>query len=587
MKTKLVLLGMIFYLIAFQSCKEMDLVDYKNREVDKSQFTVTAFLDAERRNSVVAEIDRSSKKIVFNLPYYASDTEPVITQTNSLVLSANLPDGAILTPKLQTIRDLTNPVNITIEYVNSETEQYEMTARLVKSNRAEITRMTVRGLTVNYSIATLDGENKVLIYRTSSAMYDALKSAEVEFAISPWAEINITNATVMDLTVRNRITVTAQDGTVKDYFTEMVDPEYVPYGEVGQITLLFGWQTTQATPHGLVANANRSLAVVGNELVVANDNGHFLRFNRYTGELSDKTVNTPDVGAYLTMAIDADDRGVLLMTVFAMVDNESHSPTIDFYVWKEGLDNAPTKIFSKPVGEVIASGDIGRTISVKGDLLNGKAVIGLLARSLRQGLMYRVENGEVTNPDNPWRGNYGVEFNNNGKLIPMDTEENPSYILSGIVGRTQYYCTTSPASTLPINAGGNWWGSDIKGSDYTEFNGVKMLATQNGLWGADNADNYNRLVIADITNYAANVFDANRIMDSRLQNFDPNFVGAQNSSITGMTSFYFAGGIVGNNGNKNGDICFGSNEDGSAVQVYMITTGHGIIAYDISRFAPF
>jgi hypothetical protein len=565
----------------------MTLVDYESKSADRDLFSITAWSNAERTNGVVADIDHANKKIIFNLPYYASDTEPVQSRTDHLILSANLPDGATLTPKLQTVRDLTNPVMLTIKYVNSQTEQYEMSARLVKSNRADIIRMTLSGLMINYSITEKDGENKILIYRTSSIIYNALKNMEVRFTVSPWATTNVEDGAVMDLTVRNRITVTAQDGTTKDYYTEMVDPEYVPYGEVGQITCLFGWQTTVATPHGFTGNSNRSLAVVEDELIVANDNGSFLRFDRYTGELLNKTVKTPDVAPYLTMAIDADDNGILLMTVFAMVGNASHSPTVDFYVWKNGLDNLPEKIFSRPTAEVIASGDIGRTISVKGDLLNGKAVIGLIAKTLKQGLMYRVENGAVTNPDNPWRGNYGVEFNNNGKLIPMDTEDNPSYILSGTTGKTQYYCTTNPASTRAINPAGNWWASDIKGSDYMEFNGVKMLATQNGLWGTGNADNYNRLVIADITTYAANVFDAKRIMDSRLQNFDPNFTGSQNSSLTGMTSYYHASGITGNNGNKNGDICFGRNQDGSAVQVYMLTTGHGIIAYDISRFAPF
>jgi hypothetical protein len=563
----------------------MELVDYGSREVDKSQFTMTAYLDAERKNGVTAVIDRSNLTIVFNLPYYSSDTDPVVTQTNNLILSANLPDGSVLTPKLQTVRDLTNPVNLTVEYVNSETEQYVMSARLVKSDQANISRMTLPGLTVAYSITEKDGENKILVYRTSSVIYDALKSAAVEFTISPWATID-TNGAIMDLTVRNKITVTAQDGTIKEYYTEMVDPEYLPYGQIGQITCLFGWQTTLENPHGFVGNSNRSIAVSGNELIIANDNGNFLRFNRYTGVLLDKTVKTPDVGSYLMMAIDSDDRGVLLMTVFAMVSNASHSPTVDFYVWKDGLDNLPTKIFSKPVEQVITSGDIGRTVSVTGDLLNGKAVIGLIAKTLKQGLMYRVENGTVTNPDTPWRGTYGVEFNNNGKLIPMNTDDDPSYILSGIVGRSQYYCTTNPAATSPISPAGNWWATDIKGSDYVEFNGVKLLATQNAI--ADPADNYNRLVIADITVYSADVFTSKRVMDSRLQNFDPNVSGTQNPSLTGMTSYYVSGGtVIGNNGNRNGDVCFGRNEDGSAVQVYMMTTGHGVIAYDISRFAPF
>lgn len=593
MKLKIFLSGLLLLVIALSSCKDTDDIDFGSRDVDKDLLTITAYLDEGRKNGVVATVDRTNKKIVFELPYYSSDTEPNITQVNNLILSASIPDGAVLTPKLQTISDLTNPVSLTIEYVNYEVEHYEMSALLVKSNKADITKMVIEDMpTVSYSITEQEGENKILVYRTSSTIYDALKNAKVSFTISPWSSIDVKDGAAMDLTVRNKITVTAQDGSIKEYFTEMVDPEYVPDGQIGQITLLFGWQLTTTNARGFDGNSNRSLAVVDNELVVAHDAGNFLRLNRYTGVTLDKKVNitgintgAPNLGL---MGIDSDDNGVLLAVTFSMVGNASYSPNVDLYVWKDGLDSPPTRIMSKPVGEVISTGDIGRTVSVKGDLISGKAVIGLIAKTAQQGLMYKVENGAVVNADSPWRGTYGVTFNNNGKLIPMDTEENPSYILSGINGRAHYYCTTSPASTRQINAGGDWWPSDTKGSDYIEFNGVKILAAQNGSYGANGADNYNRLVAANITTYAADVFSSKRIMDSRLQNFDPNVSGAANATITGMTSFYVQGGsTVGNNGNKTGDVCFGRNADGSAVQVYMMTTGHGVIAYDISRFAPF
>lgn len=590
MKFKIFLSGLLLSLIVFSSCKDTVEVDYANRDVDKGLLSVTAYLGANDNTGVVADVDLANKKIVFSLPYYSSETEPNITEVNNLILSASLPDGAVVTPKLQTIRDLTNPVNVTIEFVNREIEVYEISAKLVKSDQANIIRMTLPDLPlVNYNITEKDGENKILVYRTSSAVYDALKTAKVEFTVSPWAIADVQSGTIMDLTVRNKITITAQDGTVKEYFTEMVDPEYVGPGEIGQISVLFGWQVQPNSTQGFVENKNRSIAVVDNELIVSNDDGDFLRFNRYTGEKLDKTVNTSGTGGVGLMGIDSDDNGVLLAVTFSMVGNTSYSTTVDLFVWKNGLDSPPTKIMSKPVGDVIASGDIGRTVSVKGDLISGRAVIGLIAKTLKQGLMYKVENGAVTNADNPWKTTYGVTFNNNGKLIPLDTNENPSYILSGIVGRAQYYCTTNPASTSVISAGGTWWNNandDAKGTDVVEFNGVRMIATQNGFAAGDGRDAYNRLVVADITTYAADVFTNRRIMDSRLQNFDPNVSGSANASITGMTKWESEGALA-RNANKTGDVCFGRNADGSAVQVYLMTTNHGVFAYDISRFKPF
>ncbi|MDR1718883.1 MAG: DUF5018 domain-containing protein [Dysgonamonadaceae bacterium] len=587
MKLKNIFSGLLLFSLAFSACKEEDVVDFESRVVDKDLFSVTAYLTKDYQSAVKADIDNTNKTIVFNLPYYASDTEPIMSQTNNLILAANLPDGAKISPALSGISDLTNPVTVTVTFVNGEVADYVMSAKLVKSSKADITKLVLPDLPlVTTNIDVKDGENKILIYRTSSTVFDALQNAKVEFLISPWATVSIADGTYMNLTVRNKITVTAQDGTQKDYYTEMVDPAYVPYGKIGVISVLFGWQTTNADPKGFVENSNRSLAVVDNELIVSYDNGNFLRFNRFTGAKLDKTVNTSGTGNIGLFGIDSDDNGVLLAVCFSMVGNATYSSTVDFFVWKNGLDSPPTKIMSKPTTELIASGDIGRTISVKGNLLSGRAKIGLLAKTLKRGFLFTVENGEVIDANSPWVGNYGVTFNNNGKIIPMNTDDNPSYILSGIDGRTQYYCTTSPASTLPISAGGDWWATDIKGSDYIEFNGVKMLATQNGLTSS-NVDAYNRLVIANITTYAANAFTANRIMDSRLQNFDPNVSGTQNATLTGMTSYYHSSGTVGANGNKTGDVCFGSNSDGSAVQVYMMTTGHGILAYDISRFEPF
>ena len=595
-------------IIFFTSCQDMELVDYKNRDPNKDELSVTAYLDEARQRSIQAEIDHANKTIVFSLPYYASDTEPVVTPVNNLFLMANPPTGAIITPELRTIRDLTNPVTLTIDYVNSEREQFEMSVKLVKSSRADIIGLTLQDamVPVSYIIMTDEnGVNKILFFRTSTVVYDALQNAMVDFSLSPWATIDgFDGVTEIDLTVPHTITVRAHDGiTTKEYFTEMVNPEYVEYGEIGQMSALFGLRTSTTEPLGFVSNANRSLAVVGNELIVANDNGNFLRFNRFTGAKFNATVVTPNVGSYLMMAIDSDDNGILLMTVFAWAGEPAHSPTVDFYVWKNGLDAQPTKIFSKPVTDLIANGNtIGRTISVKGDLISGKAVIGLLSSTSRQGFMFRIVDGEVTNGDAPWTKTFSeIAFNHNGKLIPTSADDEPSYILSGVASLIHQFGTVTPDILTPIPAG-TLWTANIKGADYIEFNGVKMLAAQSGYSVSNSSDTYNKLVIGEIADNLDITFTENRILDSRMQNI-PNLINpdtglpfADNPSLTGMTRWTEAqplwwsaehNTVVGNNGNLTGDVCFGKNEDGSSVQVYMLTTGHGMLAYDITRFKPF
>lgn len=571
--------------LLWSSCKDVDAFDV-DKEINEEALTVSVFEEGSPTILFDALVDNVAKKISITVPYYISDTEEIKADLSKMRLNLSLPVGVRLLTPLTGIQDLSKTISITLEYMNGKQQNYDIITEVKKSNKADILKFTFpEHPLVTIKMDSKDGENRICILRTSSTLYDILKKVKVNMLISPWAKAAVENGTIMDLTKRQKITLTAQDGTTKDYYTEIVDPEYVPYGEIGTISLLFGWQVTPENPRGFEVNANRSIAIANDELVVSRDKGDFLRFNRFTGEKLDKTVNTsgtPSVG--VIMGIAGDDKGTLLAVTFSIVGNASFSPTVDFYVWKDGLDNPPTKIMSKPTAELIPSGDIARTVSVKGDMLGGQAQIGLIAKTIKRGFLFKVVKGEVVNANNPWVRNYGVTFGNSGKIIPLSGDDDPNYILSGITGRTQYYGTSIPPSTLPISASADWWGSDIKGSAYIEFNGVKLLATQNGFYDSNNKDAYNRLVIADITTYSKDVFSKKRIMDSRLQNFDPNVSGTANPTITGMTSSYKA---LGDNGNKIGDICFGYNEDGSAVQVYMITTSHGVIAYDITRFAPF
>lgn len=48
-----------------------------------------------------------------------------------------------------------------------------------------------------------------------------------------------------------------------------------------------------------------------------------------------------------------------------------------------------------------------------------------------------------------------------------------------------------------------------------------------------------------------------------------------------MTSFYNA---IGENPNSTGDIAIGHSADGNSIQVYMLTTDHGIIAYELTKY---
>jgi len=592
MKLKILISGLLLSMLYMLSCEDADKFD-TGKDVDPNAFTIYAFEDALPSQLYYATIDNQGKKAVIDFPFYSSDTEEISPDLTKVRINASLPIGAKIYPAFTGVIDLTEPLDFTLELMNGEKINYQLVANKVKSSKADIQKLILPELAqvvIGYGVK--DGENKIFIYRTSSTIYDALKSAKVEFLISPWAEISVENGTIMDLTQRNQITVTAQDGTVKDYYTEMVDPEYVPEGEIGQITLLFGWQATPANPRGLEEAKNRSIAVSGSELIVGHIDGNFKRYDRYTGVLLDKTVNTSGTisDKSCLMGIASDDNGVLVGVTLAAVANQwIPNNVFEIYAWKNGLDSPPVKLLSKSLPDtslsfLTAGNEIGRTISVKGDIVSGVAQIMVLSKGTKVVVRYKAENGVITNSDSPWTRTYGALLGNNAKVIPMTNADDTDYILSsGTTTRAQFWCRVNPAAADVIPAGGTWWGSDTKGAAYIEFNKVKLLAIQNATYSGT-ADAYNRLVVGNMTTFSTEIFNSRRVMDSRLQNFDPNVSGDQNPTITGMTSFY---GAIGPNANKAGDVCFGKNEDGSAVQVYMLTTDHGIIAYDISRFVPF
>lgn len=86
---------------------------------------------------------------------------------------------------------------------------------------------------------------------------------------------------------------------------------------------LFGFQPTVENPHGMTADAHRTIAVVGDYLIVSNayDFSKMLVYNRFTGEfLGDNLVNTSTVtglnDTYQFWAIASDDAGHLVMINF-------------------------------------------------------------------------------------------------------------------------------------------------------------------------------------------------------------------------------------------------------------------------------
>lgn len=116
------------------------------------------------------------------------------------------------------------------------------------------------------------------------------------------------------------------------------------------------------------------------------------------------------------------------------------------------------------------------------------------------------------------------------------------------------------------------------------------MAVQNGSGSFNGAQ---RLYVADITkNPNANSMSDGFIFDSQqgntIGNADvPGGVPGSGYTATGYTSpwaFDGVSSVLGENIPCTGDVIFAKSQDGLAVQVYMLTTDHGLIAFELTKF---
>ena len=106
--------------------------------------------------------------------------------------------------------------------------------------------------------------------------------------------------------------------------------------------------------------------------------------NRFTGKPTGLSVNATDISRSIH-AITSDSAGHLVAVAYT---NSSTLPDFEVWVWKNGIGDAPTLIFSKslpsdPYFAPLRSAnpgtttyDIGRMVDVIGDVTSGEAIIG-------------------------------------------------------------------------------------------------------------------------------------------------------------------------------------------------------------------
>ena len=625
MKYKYIVSGLLAAALMATSCAEVDEINHLDG-VGTSQLTVKGLLVEGSTAEYPSVIDAENGLITVQVPYYISDTDPIMGDLTQMKLEAQMPVGYKFSPSISGIHDLTQGFQTNLIDDKGCAHPFTIVADYVKSSAAKITSALLvesprTTIVVNEPVAP--GENgSIVIYKTSSSLDGALHAATIE--VSPWATFECPAydpATGMiDMSGNPSITVTAQDGVTKVTYDIMVDLPKLLESGIGYIANMWGFQTTVDDPHGFEAGANTSLAVVGDYLIVANrlDVTKMLVFDRFNGELLENVrVNTtgmPTDREY--RAICNDDASHLIAATFTSTVDATATASTDvrIFVWKDGIQNPPTSIlWANMLGGYFKNAPYGinnatklhlfSTIACCGDITSGDAVIGTTSPQPIRCVFLEFTDGKPSQPTAyvEWGGGKYASMWNASKAVPITKNRPLGYLWDS--GNARLGMVFTPVGTgnraISFEAPKShfWWGDaskpdwskSVRSIAYCEFNGAHLVATTNG---TNNGGFAHRLYVANVgANPTVTSMTDGFIFDSREGNSlgDASKGGPIGTGYgpTGMTSvFPYVSGtsIIGPNTLEMNDVIFGRSSDGNAVQVYMLVGDQGLIAYEMTRF---
>ena len=393
------------------------------------------------------------------------------------------------------------------------------------------------------------------------------------------------------------------------------------------IEALFGFQTYTDDTHGFTKDANYTMAVVGNYLILSNSKNidEMPVYDRMTGELlSNVKINTEGIDCKDRefRAVTTDDAGHLFAVAYtSTIDEETSNDVVRAYVWKNGIDQKPTSfIYAALTGSTYENApygvngnkkiDIYNTVKVYGDLTKDAVIATCSWKSYRPVFQF-VKDGKLQPKAYVyWPGSNAVaSFGAMTTVVPLNypddltAPKNLEYIYStGNHNQQNVYVTNSTTAFPFTRPSTHWWPFSqavqyqrpCLGMDALRINGTIILAAHNGAWQntseTSGAFRYaSRMYVANLGNVPTEGSMVNGfIFDSREgdKTGDASKGGPKGTGygVTGLTSpFVFETGktILADNDNCAFYVLLAPGADGHSVQAYMLAQNNGLIAYNI------
>ncbi len=453
-------------------------------------------------------------------------------------------------------------------------------------------------------------EFSVEIPAAAASWISLVQTKSTEHTVTLKVEDNTGEARSALVDIKNAEGVTLQSITIEQeaYKEEVIES-------------LFGYQIYTDDTHGFTQDANFTMAVIGDYLILSNSKNidEMPVYDRFTGELlSDVKVNTEGINCKDRefRAIASDDAGHLFaVTYTSIADEDTSNNTVRAYVWKNGIDQKPTSFLwagldGSQYKALTTKGDIYNTVHVYGDL-TGDAVIATSSRQNYRPVFEFVKDGKLQSPAYVyWPGDKAVvSFGQMTNVIPLafpndlTAPTNMEFFYNTGNHNQQIVSVSNSTTAFPYDRpSSHWWPyqESVKyqrpclGFDAIKINGTVIVAAHNAVYAGSSSEagkfRYSsRLYVANVgLNSTASSLKDGFIFDSREgdKTGDESKGGPKGTgyAVTGMMSpFSFVTGktVLAENDNEAFYVLLAPGKDGHSVQAYMLGQNNGLFAYNI------
>jgi hypothetical protein len=556
---------LVFTSAIWGSCKKADPIVRNNIGDLSDIFANTEYGGAKR----MFEPRFSNDTIYFDIPYFFPVDTDYETDLTKIILRASLSADATISPKLGVPMDLTTPIKLSVTSGSGETQTYVVVAKRVGD-------LSISDVKMSYT----DGDGSLQVLDAIS-VDDELRfyilpgtdvsQSKINFKINSHSTASISDGDVVNLSTPFSLKVSAQGDVSKTYKLIAAEPTKLDYG--------FGihrrlWNKLAADFGGFTGTNETSLAVSGDHLIITTigtgGTSKYRVYNRFTGQFIQNMYMpfTATTGALSqTNQLVADDKGALLA-----VNRAAYGTNFRIYKYKDALDANPQLLVnvtnSNPALATLTTLDrgVGRRINVAGDLNNDAVIFVTIGQTLA---FYKwVIKGGVIQSANPeivfMTGLTGTHLGFVAEVQPITADANTNYLtasqwdfayVNGATNANIYSFSLANASAINFR----------NALSVAKFNNATYVALMKYM----NSSNLNRshLSLFDITN------------PSRIPTLfsDPSYALLNVYNSEAFTGTQATGGA--------GDVAVGYSNDGDRMQIYMLLSGHGVLAHEFTVYS--